>query len=118
MALTRAVCVLIALQAAMPISDMATSTAAFGLIRFVEPTSQIIISSIYIEHIYRMIGGTLGLSAGNTIYTSELTKKLSLIPGYTFSSGVDLTTNVRGLSHIEVCKIGLHREPVEFRVDI
>lgn len=103
----------------MPISDMATSTAAFGLIRFVQPTPQMIISSIYIEHIYRMIGGTLGLSAGNTIYTSELTKKLSLIPGYTFSSsGVDLTTNVRGLSHIEVCMVRLDPEPVEFRVDI
>lgn len=73
---------LIALQAAMPISDMATSTAALGLIR--------------------TISGTIGISAGNAIYTSELRKRLPLIPGYSFdSSSVDGTNNVRGLVDIQ-----------------
>ncbi|KDQ21898.1 hypothetical protein BOTBODRAFT_26305 [Botryobasidium botryosum FD-172 SS1] len=73
---------LIALQAAMPISDMATSTAALGLIR--------------------TISGTIGISAGNAIYTSELRKRLPLIAGYTFdSSSVDGTNDVRGLVHIQ-----------------
>ncbi|PPQ63069.1 hypothetical protein CVT24_005924 [Panaeolus cyanescens] len=52
---------LIGLQAAMPIKDMATSTATFGFIR--------------------TIGATIGISIGQAIYTSTLSKKLVNIPG-------------------------------------
>ncbi|KDQ21893.1 hypothetical protein BOTBODRAFT_40523 [Botryobasidium botryosum FD-172 SS1] len=72
---------LIGLQAAMPISDMATSTAAFGLIR--------------------TISGTIGISVGNVIFTSELRRRLSQIPGYMSSVSSESTTNVRGLVDIQ-----------------
>ncbi|TFK42410.1 MFS amino acid permease [Crucibulum laeve] len=51
---------MIALQAAMPIRDMATSTAAFGLIR--------------------TLGGTVGISIGQAIFSSTLIKKVARIP--------------------------------------
>lgn len=51
---------LIALQAAMPLKDMATSTGAFGFLR--------------------TMGGTVGISIGQAIYTSILKKKINKIP--------------------------------------
>ncbi|KAG7447925.1 MFS general substrate transporter [Guyanagaster necrorhizus] len=51
---------LIALQAAMPLKDMATSTAAFGFIR--------------------TLGGTVGISVGEVVFSSTLTKRLAKIP--------------------------------------
>ncbi|KAI0273327.1 MFS general substrate transporter [Gloeopeniophorella convolvens] len=51
---------LIALQAAMPLKDMATSTGAFGFLR--------------------TMGGTVGISVGQAIYTSILKKKIKKIP--------------------------------------
>jgi len=47
---------LIALQAAMPLDDMATSTATFGLLR--------------------TLGGTVGISVGGAIYASELQRRI------------------------------------------
>jgi MFS family permease len=51
---------LIALQAAMPLRDMATSTAVFGLTR--------------------QIGATVGISIGEVILSSELRKRIAKIP--------------------------------------
>jgi len=48
---------LIALQAAMPLEDMATSTATFGLLR--------------------TLGGTVGISVGGAIYSSELQRRIA-----------------------------------------
>jgi len=72
---------LIALQAAMPLKDMATSTATFGFIR--------------------QLGGTLGLSIGQTIWSTTLRKKLALIPNLPIStSSASLGQNVRQLKNI------------------
>ncbi|KAH9071142.1 MFS general substrate transporter [Lactarius deliciosus] len=51
---------LIALQAAMPLKDMATSTGTFGFLR--------------------TMGGTVGISVGQAIFTSILKKKINRIP--------------------------------------
>jgi len=57
---------LIALQAAMPIKDMATSTGTFVFLR--------------------MLGGTVGISIGQTIYSSILRKKIGNIPNVTINT--------------------------------
>ncbi|KAK4049440.1 hypothetical protein OIV83_004173 [Microbotryomycetes sp. JL201] len=77
----------IAIQAAMPIKDMATSTSTIGLLR--------------------SLGGTIGVSVGGAIYTSELTRRLTRI-GYDVSEGM-LTGQVAGLDKIE---------PVEYRLSV
>ena len=75
---------LIALQAAMPIASMATSTATFGLVR--------------------TLGGTVGISIGDAILSSELRRRLSTIQGFNnLGSQSALTGDVRGLSQIQVC---------------
>ncbi|KAI0093668.1 MFS general substrate transporter [Irpex rosettiformis] len=66
---------LIGLQAAMPLKDMATSTATFGFIR--------------------TLGGTIGISIGQAILSSFLRRKVSAIPGL---SGID--TSAAGLNQI------------------
>uniref|UniRef100_A0A8H7Y510 Major facilitator superfamily (MFS) profile domain-containing protein n=1 Tax=Psilocybe cubensis TaxID=181762 RepID=A0A8H7Y510_PSICU len=73
---------LIGLQAAMPIKDMATSTATFGFIR--------------------TIGATVGISIGQAIYTSSLKKKLEGMgtPGGIDTSPAALSQNVRNLKNI------------------
>jgi hypothetical protein len=73
---------LIALQAAMPLDAMATSTATFGLVR--------------------TLGGTIGISIGDAILGSQLRKRLSRISGYSPSTGGGLTNDVRSLSRLEV----------------
>jgi hypothetical protein len=70
---------LIALQAAMPLKDMATTTGAFGFLR--------------------TMGGTVGISVGQAIYSSILKRKINQIPNL---SGIDtspsaLAENVRTL---------------------
>jgi len=73
---------LIAIQAAMPIKQMAVSTSTFMLIR--------------------TLGATIGISIGDTIYASELQRRLPLIQGYSPPGGsYSVTNNVAGLSHIE-----------------
>ncbi|KAF8163478.1 MFS amino acid permease [Crassisporium funariophilum] len=74
---------LIGLQAAMPIKDMATSTATFGFIR--------------------TLGATVGISIGQAIYSSTLRKKISKIPNLPLSfdtSPAGLTQSVGRLKHI------------------
>ncbi|KAJ3574818.1 hypothetical protein NP233_g1504 [Leucocoprinus birnbaumii] len=57
---------LIALQAAMPLKDMATTTSTFGFIR--------------------TLGGTVGISVGQAIYTSILAKKIDSFPNLDFDT--------------------------------
>ncbi|KZV73419.1 MFS amino acid permease [Peniophora sp. CONT] len=62
---------LIGLQAAMPLKDMATSTATFGFLR--------------------TLGGTIGISIGQAIYTSVLKQKIT-------SLGIDFDTSPAALA--------------------
>ncbi|KAG8750552.1 hypothetical protein FRC11_010314, partial [Ceratobasidium sp. 423] len=74
---------LVGLHAAMPIKDMATATAAFGLIR--------------------LLGGTIGISIGGAIYGSEVKRRLAKVPGFSaanFSQG-ELQTDIHQLKHIQ-----------------
>jgi hypothetical protein len=72
---------LIAIQAAMPIKDMATSTGTFGFIR--------------------TLGGTVGISIGQTIFSSFLRKKIARIPNLNFdTSAAGLAESVRNLKNI------------------
>ncbi|KXN92227.1 hypothetical protein AN958_08680 [Leucoagaricus sp. SymC.cos] len=57
---------LIALQAAMPLKDMATTTSTFGFIR--------------------QLGGTVGISVGQAIYSSILAKKIHRMPDLNFDT--------------------------------
>ncbi|KZT11343.1 MFS general substrate transporter [Laetiporus sulphureus 93-53] len=57
---------LIGLQAAMPIKDMATSTATFGFLR--------------------LLGGSIGVTIGDAILSSVLQRKVKDIPGLTIST--------------------------------
>jgi EmrB/QacA subfamily drug resistance transporter len=72
---------LIGLQAAMPIKDMATSTATFGFIR--------------------TLGATVGISIGQAIYSSTLRKKIARIPNVGIdTSPAALSQSVRQLKNI------------------
>lgn len=66
---------LVALQASMPIADMATSTATYGFIR--------------------SLGGTTSISIGGAIYASELQRRLAGISNY-----VPLNDNIASISQI------------------
>ncbi|KAL8279315.1 hypothetical protein RQP46_008352 [Phenoliferia psychrophenolica] len=71
---------LVALQAAVPISDMATATASLGLVR--------------------QLAGTTSISIGGAIYSSELKRRLRTVSGYTASRSA-LAGNVIELNKIE-----------------
>ncbi|KAK0483776.1 MFS general substrate transporter [Armillaria novae-zelandiae] len=72
---------MIALQAAMPLKDMATSTAAYGFIR--------------------TLGGTVGVSVGQVVFSSTLTKRLAKIPNAEGSLPTgSLSESVRQLKNI------------------
>ncbi|THH13934.1 hypothetical protein EW146_g6336 [Bondarzewia mesenterica] len=74
---------LIGLQAAMPLKDMATSTATYGFLR--------------------TLGGTIGTSIGQAIYSSVLRKKIAKIPNISFdTSPAALSESVRQLKNIPV----------------
>jgi len=74
---------LIALQAAMPVSEMASSTTALVLIR--------------------TISGSVGLSVGNVIFATELKKRLRPVSGYDVSNKTvsDLVNDIRNLVDIQ-----------------
>ncbi|PCH38195.1 MFS amino acid permease [Wolfiporia cocos MD-104 SS10] len=57
---------LIGLQAAMPLKDMATSTATFGFLR--------------------LLGGTIGVTIGDAILSGVLQEKVKNIPGLTINT--------------------------------
>ena len=82
---------LIALQSAVSVSQMATTTSCFGLVR--------------------TLGGTIGISVGGAIYSSELSRRLRGIANYTPQTGAELSGNVSGLVNIEPVEI---REQVLF----
>ncbi|KAF8892484.1 MFS amino acid permease [Infundibulicybe gibba] len=72
---------LIGLQAAMPLKDMATSTATFGFIR--------------------TLGGTVGISVGQAIFSSTLRKKIAHIPNLALdTSPAALSESVRRLKDL------------------
>ncbi|KAJ3895681.1 major facilitator superfamily domain-containing protein [Lentinula edodes] len=72
---------LIALQAAMPLKDMATSTGAFGFIR--------------------TLGGTVGISVGQVIFSSTLSPRLAKIPNISIdTSSAALAESVTNLKNI------------------
>lgn len=71
---------LIALQAAMPLKDMATSTSTMAVLRF--------------------LGGTIGISVGQAVYESGLRARLPAIQGYNPERS-GMTNDLRGLVNIE-----------------
>ena len=72
----------------MPLSLVATSTAALGLMR--------------------SLGGAIGASIGDAIFASELARRLNKIPAYvTSQNGTPLTNDIQGLSHIQVSLLPL-----------
>ncbi|KAF8531473.1 MFS amino acid permease [Gautieria morchelliformis] len=73
---------LIGLQAAMPVKDMATTTATMGLIK--------------------TLGATIGVSVGQAIWTSELRRRTVSIQnfGLSIQSGA-LVDSVRQIQHIQ-----------------
>ncbi|KII88358.1 hypothetical protein PLICRDRAFT_41528 [Plicaturopsis crispa FD-325 SS-3] len=72
---------LIGLQAAMPIKDMATSTSTFGFLR--------------------TLGGTVGISIGQAIFSSTIRKKIRSIPNLDFDTSPSaLSESVRKLKDI------------------
>ncbi|THH27404.1 hypothetical protein EUX98_g6782 [Antrodiella citrinella] len=73
---------LIGVQAAMPFKDMATSTSALMLLR--------------------QLGSTVGLSVGQTIWATELRKRLAELPQITFdTSSENLVDSVQSLKNIQ-----------------
>ncbi|EJD36911.1 MFS general substrate transporter [Auricularia subglabra TFB-10046 SS5] len=72
---------LIALQASMPLEMLATSTAAFGLVR--------------------TLGGTVGISVGGAIFASQAKRKLRGFSGGLAFDASDITRNVRQISQIQ-----------------
>ncbi|EJD36920.1 MFS general substrate transporter [Auricularia subglabra TFB-10046 SS5] len=71
---------LIALQASMPLEMLATSTAAFGLVR--------------------TLGGTVGISVGGAIFASQAKRKLRGFSGGLAFDASNITRNVRQISEI------------------
>ncbi|PSS35353.1 hypothetical protein PHLCEN_2v1690 [Hermanssonia centrifuga] len=70
------------MQAAMPVKDMATSTATLGLLR--------------------QLGSTIGVSVGQAIWSSELRKRIALIPNANINtSSANLADSIRLLKNIE-----------------
>ncbi|EKM50103.1 uncharacterized protein PHACADRAFT_264644 [Phanerochaete carnosa HHB-10118-sp] len=73
---------LILMQAAMPAKDMATSTSTLGLLR--------------------QLGSTVGVSVGQAIWSTELRKKLAMIPGAVINtSSANLADSIRQINMIE-----------------
>ena len=102
----------------MPIKDMATSTATFGFIRYVEG---LLIHGLHSLVYLRLLGGSLGIAIGQAIWSSVsltvyqrwrfwfltskqfLQKSLKTIPGITFNSSAGaLSQSVKQLKNIPV----------------
>ncbi len=66
----------------MPVKEISTTTGAYVLLR--------------------TLGGTIGISIGDTIYASELRRRLPSIVGYNPGTGASVTNDIAGLSQIEV----------------
>jgi hypothetical protein len=87
----------------MPLKDMATSTGTFGFIRYAYFLH--VLASVA-EFVIRTMGGAIGISVGQAIYTSILKRKINRIPDL---SGFDtspaaLSQSVRTLQRLPVSK--------------
>ncbi|TBU28734.1 MFS general substrate transporter [Dichomitus squalens] len=71
---------MIALHASMPRSDMAAASAVFML--------------------FRLVGSSIGVSVGDTIFTNEVRKRLASIPDYVQHGRIN-TDDLRALSSIQ-----------------
>lgn len=86
---------LLCLQAAMPLKEMASSTAVFFLLR--------------------QLGGTIGISVGDTIFASEARKRLAKIPEFTSFDGGNVNTfDYTLLSKIQVREESLALQFLKF----
>ena len=95
---------LTALQAAMPLKDMATSTGTFGFLKYVR---LVLVVVPVAEFKFRTMAGTVGISVGQAIYTSILKKKINRIPdlkGFDTSSTA-LAESVRTLQLLPVIRL-------------
>jgi hypothetical protein len=94
---------LIALQAAMPTKDMATTTGAFGFLRCACLLVSVSLHSSLTFHV-RTMGGTVGIAVGQAIYTSILRKKINKIPDLSGfdTSAAALSESVRTLQKLPV----------------
>ncbi|KAF7301065.1 Membrane transporter [Mycena indigotica] len=73
---------LIGMQAAMPVKDMATSSTTFGL--------------------FRILGSTVGISIGQTVWSSVAQKELKKIEGLSVDfTGAALADSVRAIQHLQ-----------------
>ncbi len=50
----------------------------------------------------RLIGSAVGVSVGDTVFRSEVRRRVALIPGYSSIQGDVLTDNFSGLNSIQV----------------
>ncbi|THU92794.1 hypothetical protein K435DRAFT_862115 [Dendrothele bispora CBS 962.96] len=85
-----------ALQASMPVAQMAMSTAAFGLVRRGQENNRN-------ELLFSGLSVSVGLSIGNVIFANSLENRLKDIPEYDPSekSIGELTNDLRGLVNIQ-----------------
>lgn len=94
---------LLAIQASMPVSDMATTTATYVLHRSTTASEWEAIHSRHINAkrfgFIRALGGTIGINIGGAIFSSEITRRLSGVSGYTASNSA-LAGDVAGLNSI------------------
>ncbi|KAF8265935.1 major facilitator superfamily domain-containing protein [Lactarius quietus] len=90
---------LTALQAAMPLKDMATSTGAYGFLRYADIV-RVVASSPRLQ--FRTMGGTVALSIGQAIYSSILKRKINRMPNLSGfnTSPAALSESVRTLQHL------------------
>lgn len=70
---------LLGLQAAMPTRDMATSTAVFALLRYVFTRFSFLSLYASLCSSSRTLGGTIGISIGDAIFSTEVARRLSNI---------------------------------------
>ena len=54
----------------MPMKDMATSTAAFIFLRYIYTLLPFVLLMLTVIHNTRTLGGTVGISIGQTVYSS------------------------------------------------
>jgi hypothetical protein len=81
---------LLAIQASMPIEDMASTTASFGFVR--------------------SLGGTIGINIGGAIFSSQVTQRLSAIVGYSPPAGSSITGAVANGSLTQIVPVEVRNE--------
>lgn len=79
---------LVALQAAMPLKDMATASSGFTFLRY--DHEHYVIVLLTVRHL-SIVGGAVGIAVGEAIIANVLQRKLAQIP---YFSTLDLHTTV------------------------